>query len=108
MEINLTQERKTLEERIKVIESRIAPIQKELKELRERLVHIKALMPEEQTKFVSPLEDDTPKGFWSKAAKELGLVVGNDSAHRVVIRKAPEFHRFVPHQCNYDGKTYPI
>jgi len=107
MEINLTQEKKSLEVRINELESRIAPIQKELKELRERLVHVNALMPEEQIKSISQSGEKLAKGFWAESARRLNLVVGGDSAHRVVKRKAPEFHASIPHHCDIDGRRYP-
>ena len=107
MEIDLMHEKQSLEAKIDDLESRMAPIQKELKELRERLVHVKALIPEEQTESGSSSDDELPYGFWVKSAGELGLVVGGDSAHRVVKRKAPDFHNSISHQCKYDGRRYP-
>ena len=107
MEIDLIKEKKLLEAQINDLESRIAPLQKELKEKRERLVHVKALLPEEQSKPVNPIGDKLEKGFWANAARELDLFVGGDSAHRVIKRKAPEFHVSIPHQCDIDGRSYP-
>ena len=106
MDINLTQEKESLEAKINDLESRMAPIQKELNEARERLFHVKALMPGEQIKSVTPSGDKLPWGTWAKLAKELKLVVGGDSAHRVVKRKAPQFHDAIAHQCDIDGKRY--
>ena len=107
MEIDLVKEKRLLEARISELESRMAPIQKELKEKRERLMHVKALLPKEQIESFSSPGNKLPRGFWAKMARELGLVVGCDSAHRVVIREAPETHKSIPHICKYDGKNYP-
>jgi hypothetical protein len=107
MEINLEQERKSLEARISNLQSRMAPIQKELKELRERLCHVNALIPVEPGMSVSLPYDKLEWSFWVKLCRENNWPVGGDSAHRVVRRKDPQLHSSIPHQCKYDGKMYP-
>jgi hypothetical protein len=106
--INLNQEKALLEEKISSIESQIAPLQAELRECRERLSHVIALMPEEYLEPSAPsLTDDTGKGFWSKLCAENGLPIRGDSAHRVVMRQDRQLHDSIPHYCIYDRRKYP-
>jgi hypothetical protein len=109
MEINLDRERELTEGRIKELEKQVVPIERELAQLRERLIHVKALMPEGIAIHpdLPPISDHLPKGFWANLAKEHGQKTGGDSAHRVIRRNAPDTHRSIPHLCEYDGRRYP-
>lgn len=107
--INLSQEKTRLEEKISKIESRITPLQVELKEYRERLSHVNALMGPAENPEPSTLSfvGEPPKGFWVKKCKELGILVRGDSAHRVLMRHDRQLHDSIPHNCTYDGRRYP-
>ena len=105
MIINLEQEQKLLQAEIEKRESQIAPIQRELKELRERLSHINALLPSQSGR--TKTMEHPPRGVWADLCRRNGWDIGGDSPHRVVRRKDPELHRSIPHLCTYDGRRYP-
>ena len=44
---------------------------------------------------------------WKQLCDEHGWRVGGDSAHRVVNRMDPALHASFPHECSYDGRSYP-
>lgn len=106
MEINLEQEKKSLLGRINKLEAQIAPLQKELNQNRDRLLHVIALMPVKGNSPKPPSKIEW--GYWKKLCREQGWQVGGDSAHRVVKRKNPTLHNSIPHKCDIDGKTYPL
>ncbi len=107
MEINLEQEKRSLEARISKLQSKITPLQKELNELCDRLIHVNALMPVTEVMPISRSDDKLGYGIWAKLCRENNWPVGGDSAHRVVMRNDPQLHRSIPHQCKIDGKMYP-
>ncbi len=107
MLFDLENEKKRLEAKISDLELKIEPIQKELRELRERLSHVIALMPAERGESIQSTSDKLPKGYWANLCREHNLYIGGDSGHRVVARKAPQLHRSIPHWCDIDGRMYP-
>ena len=104
--INLEQEQKLLEAEINKLESQMAPIQRELQGLRERLSHINALLvPKTERSVASDVK--VKRGFWSELCRQHGWYVGGDSAHRVVRRRDPKLHNSIPHKCDIDNRMYP-
>ena len=106
MLFDLENEKKRLEVKISDLELKMDPIQKELRELRERLSHVRALMPTEPGVSIQLTSDKLPKGYWAKLCREHNLYIGGDSAHRVVARKAPQLHRSIAHWCDIDERMY--
>jgi len=107
MNINLEQEKKSLEEKISNLKSRLAPMQKELNELSDRLIHINALMPVKHGMHVSAPDNKPEHGIWARLCRENNWPVKGDNPHRVVRRKDPQLHSSIPHYCKIDGKMYP-
>ncbi len=107
MLFDLENEKKRLEAKISDLELKMDPIQKELRELRERLSHVRALMPAERGESIQSTSDKLPKGYWANLCREHNLYIGGDSGHRVVAREAPQLHRSIPHWCDIDGRRYP-
>lgn len=107
MLFDLENEKKRLEAKISDLELKIGPIQKELKESRERLLHVIALMPTKQGVRIQSASDKLPKGYWINLCREHNIYAGKDSAHRVIARKATQLHRSIPHWCDIDERSYP-
>lgn len=106
MNINLVQVEKTLETEIQELEQQIAPLQKKLQEKRERLVHVKALLPI-NNREPSAVASAEKKISWAVICRQHNWPIKNDSAHRVVQRQDPKLHDSIQHHCVYDGRTYP-
>ena len=102
MIINLQEEQNSLQARIENLESQIAPLERELEACRERLVHVNALLG-----VINPPPGRVERVNWALLCRQHGWHVGGDSAHRVVRRQDPTLHDSIPHQCDYDGRTYP-
>jgi hypothetical protein len=107
MSFDLEGEKRRLEARISELELKMNPIQNELRELRERLSHVIALMPTERGESIQSTSDKLPKGYWARLCREHNLHIGGDSAHRVIARKAPQLHKTIHHWCDIDGRAYP-
>ena len=103
----LQRERNRLEERIETLEAELQPRQRELRELRERLGHVKGLLPSEQTTPLGNSQEPLARVKWARICREHGWQVGGDSAHRVVMRENPPLHRSISHWCTYDNRQYP-
>ena len=106
MNINLEQEKKILETEIQEFEQQIAPLQKKLQEKRERLVHVKALLPVKNGES-SVVASAEKKISWAGICRQHNWPVKKDSAHRVVQRQDPKLHDSIQHHCIYDSRTYP-
>jgi septal ring factor EnvC (AmiA/AmiB activator) len=102
--INLEQEQESLQREIDRLESQIAPLERRRRELRERLSHIAALLP--QRNGIANVRI-TERINWAEQCRQHNLYVGGDSAHRVLRRELPNLHNTIPHNCVYDGRTYP-
>jgi hypothetical protein len=102
--INLAQEQSALEEKISELESKIAPLQKEIQESRERLFHVEALLSAKKEGSIGPVSG---KLSWAALCRQHGWPTGGDSGHRVLQRKDPNLHCSIPHECDYDNRTYP-
>ena len=107
MTLDLESEKNRLERKISELELKITPIQKEIRQLRERLSHVSALLPANSSNITNTTTEKLPKGFWKNLCNKHNLYVGGDSAHRVVFRKAPQLHNSIHHKCDIDGKMYP-
>ncbi len=101
----LQRERERLKNQIAEVEADLQPKQAELRELREKLTHIEALLPIEKGGTGSRVK--APPRIWAKLCREHSLQIGGDSAHRVVRRENPVLHQSIPHWCTYDNRQYP-
>ncbi len=99
--IDLKQEQKSLNERIAKLELQLNPIQKQLQQARERLMHVEALLGH------TSQPASVGRGYWKKLCRQHGWDVGGDSAHRVAKRRDPQLHKSIPHICEIAGRTYP-
>ena len=107
MIIDLEQQQKLLGAEIDKFESEIAPRQKKLQELRERLFHVNALLAAETGRSVTPVPAKAKRGIWSELCRQHGWYIGGNSAHRIVMSQDPNLHSSISHKCGYDGRTYP-
>ncbi|MDA0769175.1 MAG: hypothetical protein O2821_03010 [Chloroflexi bacterium] len=107
-EKELLKKQHELRSEIELKERVLESLQNEIGEKREALVNVSRLIEyedgdggEKVSTVIGPLN-------WAAICRENGLIVGGDSAHRVVLKNDPILHSRWPHYCTYEKKGFPL
>ena len=97
-----------LRSEIQLLERDIESLQNVVGEKRDALVNVIRLIEYEDGDGGKRAGAVTGPLNWAAICRENGLIVGGDSAHRVVLKNNPSLHSRMPHYCTYEKKGFPL